>query len=385
MTTIAVTGGQGFIGKSVVASLVQGGKVDRVIIMDQFKSGDIEGAEEQIVDIHNKEMMVNALKEVDVVINLVAPYTTHGLAVADAAFESGTHFCDVCADVAITEALLAQDQKWKDAGLTVTTGLGMSPGLTNLCVSKNAVKLDEITDARMYWWCSSGEETDVEKIAGTARCFLKEEFGPVRSYEGGNRIDVIGFTDGAEEIEILGNKLTTYYAGHTEQVTVPLYFPGISNAILKGEVLPAGLSRLGQKAVAMGLNSEKILSIHGNDVTPLDFFITYMLDPDTQVDQYELGSMAIPEGFRVEVEGIRNGQKETISEGYVYGKQAGGDSLSLMTGVPAAVAAEYVATGEITRRGVFAPEAIESDLAAKLIDESLQRVTQLGGEEITAL
>jgi saccharopine dehydrogenase-like NADP-dependent oxidoreductase len=199
MTTIAVTGGQGFIGKSVVASLVQGGKADRVIVMDRFKSGEIEGAEEQIVDIHNKPQMVDVLNNVDVVINLVAPYTTHGLAVADAAYEAGTHYTDVCADVEITEALLAQDQKWKDAGLTVITGLGMSPGLTNLCVAKNAPNLDEITDARMYWWCSSGDETDVEKVAGTARCFLKEEFGPVVSYEGGKRITVQGFSDGAEK------------------------------------------------------------------------------------------------------------------------------------------------------------------------------------------
>ena len=385
MTTIAVTGGQGFIGKSVVASLVQGGKADRVIVMDQFKSAEIEGAEEQIVDIHNKPQMVDALKNVDLVINLVAPYTTHGLAVADAAFESGTHFTDVCADVEITEALLAQDQKWKDAGLTVMTGLGMSPGLTNLCVAKNAANLDEITDARMYWWCGTGDETDVEKIAGTARCFLKEEFGPVASYEGGKRISVRGFSDGAETKDILGNEIALYYAGHTEQITVPRYFPNIQNAVLKGEVLPVGLSRLGKKAVDMGLNSEKKISIGGKEVTPLDFFISYMLDPDTAESLYDLESMALPEGMLVEVEGLRNGQKEMISEGYVYGTQAGGDSLTLLTGVPAAVASEYVATGEISRPGVFAPEAIDAELATRLIAESLQRVTQLGGKQITAL
>jgi saccharopine dehydrogenase-like NADP-dependent oxidoreductase len=339
--------------------------------------------EEAVVDIHNHEQMVEVLRDVDLVFNTVGPYFAHGTAVADAALASNTHYADVCADVEITRALLAKDQAWQDAGLTAVTGFGASPGLTNLLASKLAGQLDEIREISMFWWDTlGGDDLELEDMKGTLEGFVNEEFGPVPTFEGGREITVNGFHDGAEELDVLGHKLTFFHAGHSEQITVPLYFP-VEQAHLKGCVLPNGVTQLIDQAGQLGMRSDKKIDVFGTEVSIRDFLIAYAFNKDTYASQCDLETLNAPAGMYARATGLQGGTEVTVGEGLLVGERCGeGDAMSF-TGVAAAVCAEKIVDGRIDRRGVYAPEALDAGLAAELIEECSQQFTAEGRGKVT--
>ena len=166
--SIGVAGGQGLIGQGVCKALIEGGKVDRIVALDLKTTANIEGVEERIVDIHDKSALIEKIKDLNLVVNIVAPYYRHGTAVADAALEAGVHYTDACADIEITKALLDQDEIWKNAGLTLLTGLGASPGLTNMYVKLIASRFEEVLEAHVIWATGGAEVNTQEDPTGTA-------------------------------------------------------------------------------------------------------------------------------------------------------------------------------------------------------------------------
>ncbi len=83
---------------------------------------------------------------------------------------------------------------------------------------------------------------------------------------------------------------------------------------------------------------------------------------------------AVPlSGIRVDVKGYLNGKRQHL----VY--QAV-DHMSNLTGVPLAIGAMMIARGEITRKGVFAPEAaVNPDRFIKELAERNIKVVQTKG------
>jgi len=220
---------------------LQRGKIDKILALDLRKTG-LKGVEERIVDIYNNDLLVDTLKEVDLVINVVAPYFRHGTVVADAAFKAGIHYTDTCADIEITKALLSQNEKWEKGGLTLITGLGASPGITNLLVAKLSSKFETVLEAHIAWVTGMGDVESVETTEGigTLIDFINEEFGEIPTYKNGKIITVIGFKDGAEEIILDKTPCLVYHSGHSEPITLPRYFPDLRSASCKGNILPFG-------------------------------------------------------------------------------------------------------------------------------------------------
>lgn len=367
--TIAVVGGHGAIGKKVCEALVKGGAADRVLCMDMRTTGAIAGVEERVVDIYDTRNFVAALEGVDVVVNAVGPYLAHGTTVAEACLAAGAHYTDACADVPVTKALLAMDEQFKAKGLSLVTGLGFSPGLTNLVVRQLASEFDEVERADLAFWVRGGSDI-TEGDTGTLKDYITQEFGPVESFEGGEMVTVQGFIDGAEQIDVEGTEITVYYAGHTEQLTVPRFIPGFSTVTLKGEVIPVGLSRLVAKAVEMGLSSEEELEVGGHKVTPLQFVMSYVFS-ETASQSYDLGSLEMPDGLQVRVAGKIEGGEETRVVQILFGPYE--DCMEIGTGYPVAVAAEFLLSGDIDLRGAYAPEALDAALAERLIQASVDR------------
>ena len=367
--TIAVVGGQGAIGKKVCEALVKGGVADRVLCMDMRTTGAIAGVEERVVDIYDPQGFEAALEGVDVVFNAVGPYLSHGTTVAEACLAAGAHYGDACADVPVTNALLKMNEQFKAKGLSLVTGLGFSPGLTNLVVRQLATEFDELERADLAFWVRGGSDITGGET-GTVKDYITQEFGPVESFEDGGMVTMQGFVDGAEEIDVEGARISVYYAGHTEQLTVPQFIPGFNTVTLKGEVLPVGLSRLVAKAVDMGLASEEEIEVGGHKVTPLQFVMSYMFS-ETASQSYDLGSLDMPDGLQVRVTGKINGGEQTRVVQILFGPYE--DCMEIGTGYPAAVAAEFLVTGDIDLRGAYAPEALDAALAEKLIQASVDR------------
>jgi len=371
--SIGVAGGQGLIGKGVCKALIEGGKVDRVVALDLKTSGTIKEVEEIIVDAHDKPALVKEFKDLDLVVNIVAPYYRHGTAVADAALEAGIHYTDACADIEITKALLDQHQTWKDAGLTLMTGLGASPGLTNMYVKLLASRFDEILEAHVIWATGGAEVESQEESTGTLEDFIKEEFGEIPTYMDGHYVNVIGFLDGAEEVQFGDWTITVYHSGHSEPITIPRFIPEIRTVSCKGNVAPFGVVQLIQKAVEIGLQSDKRIKVAGRKLTPLTFLTAYINSP-IAFSYYDLESLKFPGGLQVKVIGLRDGKQEIEIENLVSDAVSETANMASSTAGPIAVVSEAIALGEVKLRGAYAPEALDAKLINKLLEEIMNRV-----------
>jgi len=362
--TIAVTGGQGVVGQITCKSLLEGRRVDRVIALDLHTTGRIKGIEEKVVDVHNKAELVKALKGVDVVVNLVAPYYLHGTVVADAAFEAGAHYTDISADVPITEKLLEEDKKWKDAGLTLITGMGAAPGTSNLMIAEFASNFDKIIEAHIAW--VAGQDPQEIEESATLKDFIKMEFGKIVSFIDGKMVTVQGFVDGAEDLKFGDKTVTVYHSGHSEPITVPRYFPGIRTVTVKGNGAPFGICEIIGKAVEIGLDSEEEIEVKGNKIKPIDFLTSYFTS-ETAMSRCDLSSMGIGCFLQVRVVGLRAGKEETRSKTLKF------PNAVSFPAVAVAISSEAIANGEIKLRGAFAPEALDAKLSGKLIRDTFSR------------
>ena len=370
---IGVSGGQGLIGQGVLRSLVEGGRIDQITCFDLETTGRIEGIEEKIVDIYDKELMLREFRNIDLIINMVGPYYKHGTVVADAAFEAGINYTDACADIEITEALLAKDEQWKSADLTLLTGLGSSPGHGSLLARTLAAKFDKVLEIHIVWVTGGQEVTDVEEESGTLKDFIIQEFGEIPTYKDGKIIKVRGFIDGAEVVKLGDWTVNVYHSGHTEPITMPRYFPGIRTVTCKGNVVPFGFTNLVRKAVEIGLSWEKRIKVGDIKISPLDFLVFY-LKSRRAMSYYDLTSLKYEGGGLIRVVGLRNGKEETeivslndISDDLGLTKED--LSMARTTAVPIAVVSEAIALGEVKKRGAYAPEALDAELAQKLINE----------------
>ena len=371
--SIGVAGGQGLIGQGVCKALIEGGKVDRIVALDLKTTGNIEGVEERIVDVHDKSALIEKFKDLNLVVNIVAPYYRHGTAVADAALEAGVHYTDACADIEITKALLDQDEKWKNAGLTLLTGLGASPGMTNMLVKQLASRFEEVLEAHVVWATGGAEVKSQEEPTGTVEDFIREEFGKIPTYIDGQFVTVTGFLDGAEKVQFGDWNITVYHSGHSEPITIPRYLPSIRTVSCKGNVAPFGVAQLIQKAVEIGLDSDKRIKVAGQKISPLKFLIAYLNSPKG-FSYYDLESLKFPGGMQVKVVGIRNGKQETEIENLTSDSIYEQTDMTKSTAVPIAVLSEAIALGEIKQSGAYAPEALDADLISKFLDEITNRV-----------
>jgi len=371
--SIGIAGGQGLIGQGVCKALIEGGRIDKIVALDLKTTGKIEGVEERIVDVHDKSALIEIFKDLNLVVNIVAPYYRHGTAVADAALEAGIHYTDACADIEITKALLDQDEKWKNAGLTLLTGLGASPGMTNMLVKLLASRFEEVLEAHVVWATGGAEVKSQEEATGTLEDFIREEFGEIPTYVDGQFVNVTGFLDGAEKVQFGDWNITVYHSGHSEPITIPRYLPGIRTISCKGNVAPFGVAQLIQKAVEIGLDSDKRIKVAGQKISPLTFLTAYLNSPKA-FSYYDLESLKFPGGMQVKVVGIRNGKQETEIENLTSDSFSEQTDMTRSTAVPIAVVSEAIALGEVSRRGAYAPEALDTDSISKFLDEITNRL-----------
>ena len=89
---------------------------------------------------------------------LVSEYTPTGdqpaaIDALSAAIEAGVHYASICDDWSAAQAVMAElDEPARAAGRIVLTGLGASPGVTNVGIRHLAGRLDRIrrVDVNVY-------------------------------------------------------------------------------------------------------------------------------------------------------------------------------------------------------------------------------------------
>jgi lysine 6-dehydrogenase len=362
---VLVVGGTGGMGQGVARDLIKQERIETVTLGDI--NIDRERVQEKLkaspkvslvkIDVNDHAGMVSAIKAADVVVNCAGPFYKTAVAVARAAVEAKVNYIDICDDYEAAQILFASDigDAAKAAGITVLTGMGSDPGTNNVLVKWYADRLDRVDEIYLYWVVSIAE------LAGAAWDHsLHMVLGRIPQYIDGKMVEVDG--GGGEEIEHflepLGECLISY-VGHPQPITIPKYIQGVKTVVIKGALIPVWVDKLIKEQKEMGLLNNEAVDIKGNKVVPYDLALKLW---DTIPQDRDNGPEA--SGLKVIVKGERQGKQVTYTADIV-GRMAPG------TGLPASIAALMMDAGEVTVKGVVAPEGcIDPD---KFLSELLKR------------
>lgn len=287
------------------------------------------------LDALDHQALVNAVRGYDAALGFVGPFVYFERRLAKAAIEAGVHYVSVADDFEAARAALTLDDAARGAGVTVITGLGNCPGLTNLLAKKGAQSMERPRRIHIAWFGGADDAGGYANYQHAVHIFC----GRVPSFERGHEV-LVRSGDGREMVEFPPpcGRLPVYYTGHAEPVTIPRNIPDLEEVTLKGGIWPNWLARAGISLVRAGL-----LRGERSQKWWADFF--YRVLP-----RLPQGKCTVS-GYRVDVWGEKDGQQ--VRHWYT-----GVDRMKRITSIPAAVGAVMLASGEIEQRGVFAPEAL---------------------------
>ncbi len=314
---VVVFGGAGDVGSRAVEDLAQSDDVELVTIADRNEEAAkalarrVGSGRNQVravpVDARVHDELVAAMKGHDVAASALGPFFMFEAPLVRAAIEAGVDYASVCDDWSAAERVLDNfDDAAKASGRTILTGLGASPGITNVGVRYFANRLDRVRRVDVRW--RDGRAMRVPACS-EERTVEFPRFGPLKVWN----------------------------MGHAEPVTVPRFFPGIDAVNFymgygKGSrlfVAPARLGLFANKAV-----TEATVNLIG------------------RIERLAPDSAPAPGAVRLDVMGEKDGAE-------VHHMACGIGEMRATTGLSLSIGTQMLARGQTTSvgGGVFGPEA----------------------------
>lgn len=355
---IVVLGGAGDMGAEAVRDLVKYSGADEIIVADRNMKAakklaaklDPSRVKAREIDATRHNELVDIMRGSAAVAGALGPFYRFEKPIVEAAIAAGANYVSICDDHDAAEAVLALDDQARQNGRRILTGMGWTPGLSNLLARRGYDELESAGTINIYWAAGAADSEGLAVILHTMHIFT----GKVTSFRDGNAASVKAGS-GKEQVtfpEPMGTA-TTFHVGHPEPVTLPRYMKGLIEVTLKGGLAENYLNYLSKAVAALGLTR-----------TPFTRQVTgrilKTLLPVLPRDRNRSVS-----GIRVDISGSRNGQPVTISYAVT-------DNMRRLTGIPLSIGTIMMAENRINRYGVFGPEA-ENAVDSKTFLSELER------------
>ncbi len=339
---VVVLGGAGEVGAEVARDMAAASEIDSLLI------ADVDGpraerlaselgqphVEARSVDVHDRESALKLLEGAQVLMNC----TSFALfdAVLDLALSAGIDYADL-----ISVPSEEQRRAARERGITAISGLGASPGLSNVLVREAADELDELHEVEISW-ISLRSLAPTPGLLDTILWELSEDC-PTRRYYRNGQYRQAAFLEGSREVEFappVGRQFV-YYVPHTEVTTLPRHFPGLRDCAVRGTWRPEFMQDM------LVLNRYGLLTEDSLETTK-------------QVIWRRHGGMRDRGAWmlyvNVETVGIRAGDAVRRTYRVSHPAEWGEQGLARMTGIPAAVGALLLARHGRTLTGFVDPE-----------------------------
>ena len=387
--------GAGAIGSVAAAILAKSPKLERLLLADRSLEAakalaanlPTGRAEADRIDASNVDTMVEAFRGFDVVLNLVLP--RFNLRIMEACLKARVHYVDAATDLALAKekpgeiveappesVQLEYDSRFREAGLVGLLGMGQDPGISNIMARMGADRLDEVQDILVR----DGDNGTVEGYPfaslWSADTLIEEVLLPALAFRGGQFIR-LGSLEGEELFDFPEpvGPLAVFNVDHEETNTLPLFIgKGLQSMDFK-IAIPKDLAHALRVFQRFGLHRGDPIEVEVKStgervkVAPRDMLAALMPDPKTLAGKVE-GAACLA----VVVRGLRDGAKagwmfwQTMDHQETF-RRHGFNATSYPVGAPMAMAAEMIAGGEIDRRGVFPPEALDPGPFLKYLRE----------------
>jgi saccharopine dehydrogenase-like NADP-dependent oxidoreductase len=359
-----VLGGGGLTGRCTVRDLAHGGRFDRIRVADL----DLELAEAaaaatgsdrvtaQRLDVRDAAALRGVLNGADVCVNAVQ--YTFNLAVMDGCLAEGVPYLDFGGLFHTTRRQLAQDSRFREAGLLAIPGLGQVPGVSNVLALEATRGLDHVESIviRDGWRDLTPNGPEVV-FTWSPSTFLDEML-----------LDAMVFEEGAYRAhppmsagepfdfpEPVG-RTTVYRTLHSEPATLPESLAGKGLRHCEWKEGGPGIEVLRTMA-KLGLGSEVPLDVRGQTVVPREFLLA-LLKREKLLGAPAGVHLLDWEVCDIEVRGTESGVPvERHAQARFPPKPSWGfTATEYAVGVAGAIGAELIVEGAVTETGVVPPE-----------------------------
>jgi saccharopine dehydrogenase-like NADP-dependent oxidoreductase len=359
---ILILGGAGDMGSYMVRDAVKFGTTWTEITIADIEDKRANKLIEELgdsrlnytqVDATNHDDLVSLMKKYDVACSAIGPFYIFGPKVARAAIEARVPLVDICDDAGPTLEILEMDEAANAANIPILMGYGWTPGLTNLMAKHAYSKLDrgQPVEFDISW---VGGAADSEGLAVIMHV-LYATTGTFPSYQNDRPVEVPagGGNVKLDFPEPIGT-VSISDCGHPEPVTIPKFLPDVKKCTLKGGLTPDWNNKLvetfKQLHLTQGKSRKKYLARGVHRVEGL----------------FATGGIAASSA-RVDIRGTFQGKPVH----WVYSTPS--IIMGELTGIPASIAAQFVAEGKITGSGVLPPERLPDDTPKMFFEELKKR------------
>ncbi len=367
--------GAGKMGTVLAKDLIESDSQNKVTLLD-VSDEQLSHASEFIQserlsllqrDVEEGRQMEEVFKGKDVA--LCALLHRHSLPLLDAAVREGVHFVDLVGEGHLER--LKYDEEAKKKRVCIISGLGVSPGITNICVGRGVYLLDEVERAMIYVGgnpvqpkpplnyrivyaveslldfyerkvpiLKNGEIQEVEPLSGIEPISFPPSFSEMECFYTDGLNSLIHTMKGKVKDELA--EKTVRYKGHAQQVKV---------------------------LMESGLFSREPIQVEGQPVIPRKV-LEAVLDSEMKLGEEEDVTL-----LRIIVEGRRAGKPETHIFEMIdpFDSKKRYTSMAKTTSFPASVAAQMIASGRISQRGSLFPEDIFHDELYQPLMEELEK------------
>jgi saccharopine dehydrogenase-like NADP-dependent oxidoreductase len=344
---VVVLGGAGDVGSRAAEDLAEAPEIELVTIADrnleaaEALARRLSGASAKVVargvDADDEPALIDVIRGHDVAASALGPFHRFEVRLVRASIEAGVDYASVCDEYQAAEAAIdGYDQRAREAGRTLITGLGVSPGLTNLAIRALHEDLGTLERVRVSVYqplTAGGGEAVLRHML-----FIMD--GEIAVWRDGERQMVRACSEQIDADFPRFGRIRTWNMGHAEPVTVPRFLPGIRQCEFfmgygRGARLFVEPARRGF------LHRPRRQNVAARLVGAAERALSRLSDR----------SAPDPGAIRIDAWGRRNGKP-------VHELVCGVGLMRDGTGLSLAIGARLLGSGQVTRRGgVMAPEA----------------------------
>ena len=357
MMRALVLGGAGAVCKETTRDLAEFSHFDEIVVADY----NLEAAAELVdsiadprlqarfLDAGNYQALLKLFPGFDIVINGL-PFK-YDYTVNRACVEVGVNGLDLSSD----DPQFKLNEKAMEKGMLFVPGVGATPGITNMMVRRASEVLDRLEAVEVFF----AAFRCLAPAPGLLQTTLWE-FNP----EEEDRQEVY-FEDGAwhatpplsGEIAVrfhehIGTQ-NVYYVPHDESNTLPLSFPTLRRAAVRG-CFPPHVMALMSALMRAGLLSSRPVQVGELEMSSIEIVRSLLADQPLSKE-----NPVWAYGLVVEASGMRVGRrvKCTYRSHHPPQEEWGGESAYFKNvGIPLSIGAQLIAGGLATAKGVCPPE-----------------------------
>jgi saccharopine dehydrogenase-like NADP-dependent oxidoreductase len=356
MKRALIIGGQGRIGSSVAADLVNHTQAEITVTgrSETLKSESMShqlGSRVQFLqlDLADQETLREAIARFDVVVHCAGPFYYRDTNVLKLCIEQGVNYVDVSDTRGFTEKALSYRAEAEGAGVTAVVNSGVFPGISNSMVRQSVEQLDQTEAIHLYYVVSGSGGAGVTVMRTTFLGLLKSfeawidgQWHQVKPYTERQRI----------QLPTPYGAVHAYWYEMPETFTLVDSFP-VKTVVTKFGSVPDFYNHLTWIAAHVFPKSW-LQNPHGVE------FLSHVSYRMTSVTDRFSGTGV---GVQAEVVGQKAGQPKRYRSALVH------PSAAIATGCGTGCIAQFLLSGQLQKPGVWAVEQI---LPTDLFEQAMQ-------------